>query len=97
MDGDNEPEQAAFDPQLKEMEIALEHIKALENASLDSEIEPLDPGFLERIRNPPMYSQLIIPIINSPWTYFLLSPMLRNWFTTLFEQPYYKETPRARF
>ncbi|KZP26461.1 hypothetical protein FIBSPDRAFT_732273 [Athelia psychrophila] len=51
--GGDEPEPAAFEPQLKEMEIALEYIKALENASLNSTIEPLDEDFIHRIRNPP--------------------------------------------
>ncbi|KAH8828854.1 hypothetical protein DL96DRAFT_1554525 [Flagelloscypha sp. PMI_526] len=42
-----------FVPRLDDIKLTLEFIKLLENASLDSEIEPLPLGLRERLRNPP--------------------------------------------
>lgn len=56
LDADNDDDEAAqpaIVPHLKEMEIALKYIKAIESASLESEIEVLDTEFIKRIRNPP--------------------------------------------
>lgn len=44
-----------FIPKIDDIRITHEFIEALKGAKLDSEIEPLDPDFLECIRNPPEY------------------------------------------
>jgi hypothetical protein len=42
-----------FVPVIEDIRIAQEYIRALRNASLDSETEKLDPEFLDRLRKPP--------------------------------------------
>lgn len=42
-----------FVPNIDEVKRSLEHIRMLRGATLGSEIEPLDPEFIHRIRNPP--------------------------------------------
>ncbi|KAL0056743.1 hypothetical protein AAF712_016648 [Marasmius tenuissimus] len=42
-----------FVPRLDDIKIALAFADALKSASLDSDLEPLDPSFLHRLRHPP--------------------------------------------